>query len=182
MIRNEANISDAFYAWLSNPSNWIGVFEYQGFGDDQPGIRVALYFDIKTWDYAHVDTTRMPDYNKRMGLGWRFVLIGKFNVVEEDKDSYTFKASFRRTLDDALRCLKGPDDTPLYCDHETFIDTILPAPCNHLFEDDDLIGTYRTDFGVSIIQYRCPHCGKEGAWPKGWYGPRRCGGTVNVSY
>ena len=101
MDKDEQSRRDTFTRWLSDPETWVGVFENQDLSSSQPGHRVGLCFDMETWDDAHANKTSAPDHPS-IGLGWRYILIGKFNVRE---DRTANPAQFNRILADAVRCL-----------------------------------------------------------------------------
>lgn len=73
--------AETFARWLSDGETWIGVFENHAMNSATHGARFALSFDNSQYDAAEVGKTRAPD--TRMGLGWKYILAGKYRSAEE---------------------------------------------------------------------------------------------------
>ena len=72
-------------SWLTDPGDWIGVFECQALDSRHLGSRFAVPFAADQWDRAEVGKTTAPDsvtFKHGYGAGWKFVLMGKFLTVD----------------------------------------------------------------------------------------------------
>jgi len=68
---------EQFRRWLADATTWIGVFENHDMSSRDCGRRLAYSFDTSIWDEATVGLDYAPDGSGH-GLGWRYILIGKF--------------------------------------------------------------------------------------------------------
>ncbi len=68
---------ETFTRWLSDGKTTIGVFENHDLGHHANGQRCAFPFDTAEFESAVIGKTKAPD-GRLIGLGWRYVLVGKF--------------------------------------------------------------------------------------------------------
>jgi len=73
---------EVFERWVSDPTTWIGVFENHALDSVNAGHKIALSFDMASFDDAIVGNTRAPDH-KAIGTGWKYVLVCKTRDVDE---------------------------------------------------------------------------------------------------
>lgn len=74
--------AQTFERWLSDGDTFIGVFQNQDLGHYDIGRKIAMPFPKAQWDVAKLDETKAPDH-KSIGLGWRYLLVGKFESAQE---------------------------------------------------------------------------------------------------
>ncbi len=73
--------TQTFTRWLSDGETWIGIFENHDLGHPDIGRRIALSFELSVIDMAEVGKQRAPD--SKLGMGWRYILIGKALTTQE---------------------------------------------------------------------------------------------------
>ena len=72
-------------SWLTDPGDFIGVFECEALDSQFLGTRIAVPFAGDQWEAAEVGKTSAPDsvtFKHGYGAGWKFVLKGKFMTAE----------------------------------------------------------------------------------------------------
>ncbi len=74
------NQAEVFKRWLSEPGDWIGVFQNQALDSSLLGHKFALRFGVEQWDHAEIGKTRAPD--TQFGMGWKYILIAKCQTIE----------------------------------------------------------------------------------------------------
>ncbi len=137
------NPEQIFTRWLSDGETWIGVFENHDLGSPGVGHRFALSFALSVIDMAEVGKQRAPD--TKLGLGWRYILIGKARSVQEavalmDRKDVIVRnhgtlGSFQLLSKDAHKWVKQNVQTENY---SWSGDNMFMA--EHRFVDDILVG------------------------------------------
>jgi hypothetical protein len=72
---------DKLTSWLTDPGDFIGVFECEALDSSFLGTRIAVPFASDQWERAVVGRTTAPDsvtFKHGYGAGWKFILKGKF--------------------------------------------------------------------------------------------------------
>lgn len=70
--------------WLADGETWVGVFENHDLGSHNVGDRIAIPFDIKQIELAHVGRMHAPELARKFGhIPWQMVLVTKCKTADE---------------------------------------------------------------------------------------------------
>lgn len=71
-------------SWLTDPGDWIGVFECEAMDSQFLGERIAIPYTGESYDLAEVGKMSAPDsvtFKYGYGAGWKFILKGKHHTA-----------------------------------------------------------------------------------------------------
>ena len=71
--------------WFADGDTTVCVFENKDLGHSQVGRRIALPYSKADAEAMAIGTSRAPDITS-VGLGWRYILVGRARTPEEVTD------------------------------------------------------------------------------------------------
>lgn len=76
------SVEERFARWFADPDTVACVFENRDLGHVSVGRRFALPYAKADAEAMAIGTSRAPD-TALFGLGWRYILVGRYTTVAE---------------------------------------------------------------------------------------------------